>query len=72
MAYEITADDILHAIESIRALAPETEATFTDEEQAALIYGMPAEALFRPVNYRWQGEEGYAKFLEKLDRRGQK
>ena len=69
---EITVDDIVNATASIAGLAPKATADFTDEDWAALIFGMPVEALFRPINYRWQGEEGYAAFLAKLDKRREK
>ncbi len=69
MSLEITVDDIVNAAASIAGLAPKATAEFTDEDWTALIFGMPAEALFRPVHYRWQGEDGYAAFLAKLDKR---
>ena len=72
MLPDIMPDEIVQAFLSIDGLAPNAAATFTEEEWAALIYGMPAEALFRPANYRWQGEKGYDAFLAKLDRRREK
>lgn len=68
---QVSSADVLAALESIKAMIPEPELIGADEA-AALLLGLPAEALFHPVEYRWMTEEGYAKLFQLDDTSGRK
>ncbi len=45
----------------------DTPSMLDEAGELALLVGLPASSLFNSIQYRWQGEEGYAKFLQRLD-----
>lgn len=56
--------DVSEAIDSILRVAG---SSFGDAEELALLVGLPREAAFRPVHYRWWKEESRAKLLQRLN-----